>query len=531
MSPLNQPQPESTRSEELVAYLDGELAPDECRAVEDRLANDAEYRQQLRDLDQAWEALDALPTTKLDDAFARTTIELACVAAQEDASQRKSAVAAESRGRRQWWIAGGIAAAVMGFLMVRALAVHRTNLQLADLPVIQQADVLAQVDSIEFLRQLQKTVKNDEFVRDKAAFSKAVTDFQQASSSSFTERRQWVDSLTPEQKSNLADSARAFTDLTTRPEEKDRQRQLAKELEQAPELQETLIAYGQWLNRSTHTAGWREDLRDELRKLPTATDKVAGIQQRLREEVYRYQHLSPDDQITFRREIVKLAEEKSRELPQLPLTDRMRRSTDGRDLSQTRLALRKLVTAIRNGAKIDELIGRLVQTLSPEAQDHWKALKNERERKVQFAQWLRDVAATGKDEELEAFFASDEVSPDDRQRLLERSREQMKRDLEEMYLHSEFGIDLSEFGDRGRVPGFGPEMRRSAPPPDGGGPPFGDGPGGRRGPGPGRGPGGPFRPRPNERFEEFGPPGPPPRPGDQPQSPPQGPPPKPIEAA
>ena len=59
MSTLNDPSTESPSrdpiAEELVAYLDGELSPDECRQVEERLASDADYREQLRELDQALE--------------------------------------------------------------------------------------------------------------------------------------------------------------------------------------------------------------------------------------------------------------------------------------------------------------------------------------------------------------------------------------------------------------------------------------------------------------------------------------------
>ena len=111
---------------------------------------DDEYRQQLRDLDQAWEALNALPTTAVDDGFARTTIELACVAAEEDLSQRTALAAVENRGRTRWWIAGGVAAAVIGFVMMRALAVHRNNMLLADLPVIEQVNALRARDGCRF---------------------------------------------------------------------------------------------------------------------------------------------------------------------------------------------------------------------------------------------------------------------------------------------------------------------------------------------------------------------------------------------
>src|SRR4051812_15898914 len=98
MSSVTDPHSEQPSDrEELVAYLDGELEPEECRAIEERLANDDEYRQQLRDLDQAWEALDELPSTKTDESFARTTIELACVAAEEHLSHRTKSSAEVSR--------------------------------------------------------------------------------------------------------------------------------------------------------------------------------------------------------------------------------------------------------------------------------------------------------------------------------------------------------------------------------------------------------------------------------------------------
>src|SRR5262245_11827568 len=105
-------QSESPDHDELVAYLDGELGPAEGRAIEQRLANDPECRQKLGDLDQAWEALNVLPTSTVDDSFAKTTIELACVAAQEDLTKRTQAITVDGRGRKRWWIAGCVAAGV-----------------------------------------------------------------------------------------------------------------------------------------------------------------------------------------------------------------------------------------------------------------------------------------------------------------------------------------------------------------------------------------------------------------------------------
>ena len=94
MSSVTDPQPDPA-ADEIVAYLDGELAPQDCRRVESRLATDEEYRQELHELDRAWEALDVLPASTVDDGFARTTIELACVAAEADLYRR-------IRQRRTW---------------------------------------------------------------------------------------------------------------------------------------------------------------------------------------------------------------------------------------------------------------------------------------------------------------------------------------------------------------------------------------------------------------------------------------------
>src|SRR3954447_10024928 len=121
MSSIVDPQPEPSPADELVAYLDGELPPADCRRVENRLATDDEYRQQKHDLDQAWEALDALPTPTVDDKFARTTIELACVAAEADLTEHTAIAKAVKRDRTRRWVAGGIAAVVLGFFIGRAL--------------------------------------------------------------------------------------------------------------------------------------------------------------------------------------------------------------------------------------------------------------------------------------------------------------------------------------------------------------------------------------------------------------------------
>lgn len=70
-----------TRFPELVAYLDGELAPEEKTEVETRLADDPEYRRELAQLQKTWDLLDILPSVEATEAFTQSTVEMVAVSA------------------------------------------------------------------------------------------------------------------------------------------------------------------------------------------------------------------------------------------------------------------------------------------------------------------------------------------------------------------------------------------------------------------------------------------------------------------
>lgn len=534
--PVTDPHPEHSAHEELVAYLDGELAPEDCRRVEDRLAVDDDYRQQLRDLDQAWEALNELPATAVDDSFARTTIELACVAAQEDLSQRTAQAAAVNSGRKRWWIAAGVAAAVVTFLMVRALAVHRNNLLLADLPVIGQLNSLTQVSDIEFLRKLTAADLADEMVQDEAEFKRTLADFTQSNANSLAERRKWVDSLTTEQKAELADQSRTFEDLRQNPKEKDRLRNLAEEIGRAtdaPALQKTLVAYGEWLAR--HSAGEQQTISEKLAALPD-DKRVAEIRKMVeREGAQSARHLSPEERTKLQNEIFAIAKDMKAKLlekmPAGPLRDRV----ETMDVTKPGPARFIVTEALFNNDSREEVVTRLLNGLSGDTNEHWQKLHRwqRKEQLNQLSEWIHEAVQTKwGPEDLEEFFANDsKLTNDQRQLLLDKPRLEFEVELERLYQKSVLGIDerwqlLREFGDRARG-------QRNGQPPDGGrpgpqrrqnGPPF-EGPPRRDGPppdgrfGPDDGPppfdrdrpprdGGPRGPRP-----EGQPPGPP---GEQP---------------
>lgn len=468
MSSTADPQPESN-VDEIVAYLDGELPPDDCRRVERRLASDDEYRQQLHDLDRTWEVLDALPTPTVEDGFARTTIELACVAAEADLNERKTATITAARNRRWRWLAGGVAAAVFGYLVSRAVVGDHDERLLADLPAIQQLSALEDVESVEFLRKLAEVVPPDQLIKDMPAYTRNMEDLKRASDDSLKTRREWVESLSPEQKAELADRERAFLDLEPASGERMRVRNLANEMHQAPDaarLQETLIAFGQWMSR--HSAGQQQQLREELEKTSSPERQAAIIKNVLaRENEFATRHLTEQDAKAFREELQRMIDERKPDLADRP---RQRRKTDrGQNPDEQRWRQRAGIAAeLFRGPERDKTEAKLISKLSPEVQAYWQKLEREHREVIKRSQmmvWIRDAMNPKIDpQKLEEYFAGNKLTDDQKQLLLEMPNGRMETALERMYFQSEMGIEnpgqfLNEFGELNRMqwmgPGFG----------------------------------------------------------------------------
>ena len=211
--------------------------------------------KQLHELDRAWEALDVLPASTVDDGFARTTIELACVAAEADLTEHTAAAKAAKRNRMWRWIAAGVAAGVFGFLAGRALIPHRNGELLADLPAIQQHNVLAVRRGRRILAAAcRPRCRRSNSIKDEPTFDRNLKELESANSPSLETRREWIQSLPPERKAELADRTRAFDDLEPASEEREHMRQVMDDIREAKDaanLQKTLVAYGQWLSRHT----------------------------------------------------------------------------------------------------------------------------------------------------------------------------------------------------------------------------------------------------------------------------------------
>jgi hypothetical protein len=475
MSSVTDPQPDPL-VDEIVAYLDGELPPDDCRRVENRLATDEEYRRELHELDRAWEALDALPNSTVDEGFARTTIELACVAAEADLSDYTAGAKVAKRSRMLQWVGAGTAALVIGLLVGRTLVPDRNRQLLADLPAIQQFNVLPYVEDVEFLRQLSAVVPAERMIKDQAAFDRHVTDLESTNSPALETRREWVESLPPERKAELADRARAFADLLPAPDEQQRMRQIMQDIrddDNRAKLQETLVAYGQWLSR--HTAGQQEQVRAELVQ-SSMDEQVELVKERVeRNDEPAFEHLTTEDADKLRREIIQIAAKKKPEL-----MERMRHSRQpGRALNaeekwSRQATLMALVESFRGNSR-ERTERQLIGALSPAAQAHWESLgRSQREfgRARQLWMWIQDAMNLKADpKKLEEFFASDKLQPDEKQRLLNQPRAEMDAALERMYIRSELGIDNpAQFLGDGAGPGRprGPVI--IGPPRDGDGP-------------------------------------------------------------
>lgn len=466
MSSVTDPQPDPA-ADEIVAYLDGELPPQDCKRVESRLATDDEYRQQMHELDRAWEALNALPTPTVDEGFARTTIELACVAAEADLTEHKASAKVANRNRTWRWAAAGIAAVLFGLLIGRSLLPPGNAKLLADLPAIEQLNALEYVEDVDFLRRLSSEVPVDQLIKDKAAFERNVSELVRANDRSLEERRKWVRSLTPEQKADLADRTRAFADLEPTSGEQERMRRIMTEIRNAtdaPKLQQTLVAYGQWL--ATHSAGRQEEIREELLDAP-ADKQVDVIKKRLnRDSDVLFQHLSDEDAIKLRQEIMRMGMERRRDFAEKFRENRK----GGRSLSPQEQNARQAVFVIMSRLRDDRqnTEQQLIESLSEQARTHWDSLgRGQRQlaKPRQFWIWLTDamkLKATPQD--LEDHFASDKLKPEEKQRLLNQPRAEMDAALERHYLRSELEIDnpaqlFGEFSEPGRPrggPGMGP---------------------------------------------------------------------------
>ncbi len=147
---------EEAIDQEIVAYLDGELDPAAAARVERRMAEDPRYNARLNRLEKAWDLLDTLGRTEADDSFTHSTVAMVALKAEDDVH---AGAKATGRKRSLAWLGLGTAAviAAAGAYFVVDQRLNRDNRELVrDLPVIERVDEYRNIESVDFLVELQK---------------------------------------------------------------------------------------------------------------------------------------------------------------------------------------------------------------------------------------------------------------------------------------------------------------------------------------------------------------------------------------
>jgi hypothetical protein len=154
--------PPDARTEELVAYLDGELDPKAAEAMATKLSLDSNLRAEADALQRAWDILDVLPRPKPSAAFTTRTVSQVIPAGLSgtqllppgSAVQTVAAVPDARPGFRLGPTALILLAGVAGYLGHWALAPRPVEPPLEDVTLMKNLRLYRHVDDIEYLKKL-----------------------------------------------------------------------------------------------------------------------------------------------------------------------------------------------------------------------------------------------------------------------------------------------------------------------------------------------------------------------------------------
>ncbi|HZZ71041.1 MAG TPA: hypothetical protein VFE24_02245 [Pirellulales bacterium] len=234
--------------EELVAYLDGELSAEQSRQLEERLSTDDAAREELQRLEKVWDILDGLPRANVNENFARTTVEMVTMAAQQDLAVER--VELPKRNLRLW-LATAIAvllAGFIGFAGAVSFIPNKNSTLLHDLPTIDNLEMLQRADSVAFLQRLvDESVFPPEPDTPPVGTTAAQGNLPPGDQvpQSLAQRREWIDRLGETDRDRIQRMLERFTSLPVA--EQDGLRALEAKLESSPELHTALHNYYEWL--------------------------------------------------------------------------------------------------------------------------------------------------------------------------------------------------------------------------------------------------------------------------------------------
>jgi hypothetical protein len=435
------PQLDQADRELLVAYLDGELSAEDSAVLESRLAGEAALRQELQELQQAWDALGELPRPVAAEGFTRTTLEMVAVAAQEDAESATLAVPVRRKRRAARLVALVVAGSLIGVLLARVLWPDENRQILQDLPIIENIEPYRHVGSVDFLVQLHERL-GDRLARvasrSDEEIERAWHDWQEVSAATESVRRERIADLEPAAAGTLQANWKRFNENTS-PEEKARLRELHEKLLADPRSQElfaTLARFGELLHM--HSNGDKVELRSKG---------------------------SPAEQLAMVREWVDRLDRRRPDRLKLSAVDTQRVLKWFRENRRERRGGERREPSPEERRQFEQSLEELWNSLSPQTQELLSDIDGENRWRIVYFR-LREAVTPSldrMDDALEEFFVSDELSPNEKLELLLLPEWEMWRELGRRYPVPFFGDGFGRGRGGGRRGG-----RPDGPPPDGG---------------------------------------------------------------
>jgi len=453
---------EPERMEEIVSYLDGELSGEESARVEQRLAADEGFRQELQSIERAWAALDELPLTTVEDRFAKTTMELVVQSARSDVEQKTLALPIQKRNRTLRNLFMIATAGLLGCLVFRASWQNPNRQLLADLAVIENVEVYTQFREVDFLRQLNRRIKSKAWPTDSDPL--AVQSSNRVDSLESPE--EWLENLAEEERLSLRAKTNRFRALSA--EQQDRLRELQMELhadKDTEQLQQTMLRYQDWLSDLPASEQY------ELREL-SAEPRVKRIMRMLRQDATRKSLELTAEELKALFEVVtpRIEEMRKKILSQMSGKEKERFEGLAGHEKRRQLMDRMMRISRRDG----EQFQRMLQEAIPEEKlKAFEKLSSEEKRR-RFGGWMweayeqegagrrrpaRRNMAEPSEQELEKYF-SEELDAATIERLLALPREKMQQKLERRV---QGGISRRDW-ERPHDRDYGPPGRHYGPP-------------------------------------------------------------------
>ena len=441
----------SDQHERIVAYLDGELSAEESTLVEQQLATDEQFRQELQGVERAWTALDELPMSVVTDDFSRTTMEMLVDVARQDVEAKTIALPIRRRRRRTNFTVLAMASVLFGALIFRVFWQNPNRRLLADLSAIQNVDVYSQFESADFLRQLQRHLGDDwkSALADASELDARAHPLQLVTTQA--ERKAWLTSISPNDQATLRAKFNRYRELTVQQQAElgllDQQIATAEDREQ---LLQTMFDYQQWLNELPPSEQF------EYRELDSDSERAKRVSRAMKKAVSAEKFELNDEQLQelfseLRPYISKIAEKNKSEFMKEFSNWSPFEQQNFREKPPPEQIMRKfLLTKRPSPGQYSEFFEHVTKSLPTDVGHAFEELPP-REKTARLMGWMRQAhsmlsksrthwkrsdkrrgARNITEQELADFFVED-LNPTEKERLLALPRDKMKTRLENLY--------------------------------------------------------------------------------------------------